>query len=89
MHTYTREGKVEEFHRAMGTDVAVEPRVSLLSLREKLLIEECNEVCQELNLIEMYVITGSFDLPVYTVNNEHCVISTEKSSWGEVKSLFR
>ena len=58
MKTITRENKVEEFHRAMGTDVGVQPRTDLLSLREKLLIEECNEVCQELNAIEMSVAQG-------------------------------
>jgi len=58
MKTITRENKVEEFHRAMGTDVAMQPRTDLLALREKLLIEECNEVCQELNVIEMAVAQG-------------------------------
>ena len=58
MKTHTREDKVEEFHRAMDIDVAAAPRVSLLQLREKLLIEECNEVCQELNVIEMTVAQG-------------------------------
>jgi len=58
MKSINREDKVEEFHRAMDIDVAVAPRVSLLRLREKLLIEECKEVCQELNVIEMTVAQG-------------------------------
>ena len=58
MKTITKENKVEEFHRAMGTDVAVQPRTDLLQLREKLLVEECNEVVAELNKIEMTVAQG-------------------------------
>ena len=58
MKTYSRESQVEEFHKAMGSPVAVKPRSSLIKLREKLLIEECNEVCQELNKMEMDITRG-------------------------------
>lgn len=58
MKTITRENKVEEFHHAMGTDVASQPRISLLRLREKLLLEECAEVCEELNSMEMSLSHG-------------------------------
>jgi len=55
---YTREQKVEEFHKAMGTDVAAEPRVGLLQLREKLLVEECTEVVAELQSMQMELERG-------------------------------
>jgi predicted HAD superfamily Cof-like phosphohydrolase len=55
---YTRENKVEEFHKAMSTDVAVEPRTGLLQLREKLLVEECNEVVAELQTMQMELERG-------------------------------
>jgi predicted HAD superfamily Cof-like phosphohydrolase len=58
MKTLSREDKVKKFHKAMGTDVASQPRVSLFQLREKLLMEECNEVCQELNKMEMATTQG-------------------------------
>jgi predicted HAD superfamily Cof-like phosphohydrolase len=58
MKTRNRESQVEEFHKAMGSDVSVKPRASLIKLREKLLIEECNEVCQELNKMEMAITQG-------------------------------
>jgi len=59
MSQKTHEELVEEFHTAMSIDVAVKPRQSLLQLREKLLKEECTEVCQELNKIEMKILHGS------------------------------
>tara|TARA_B110000483_G_scaffold239538_1_gene318230 strand:- start:633 stop:1055 length:423 start_codon:yes stop_codon:yes gene_type:complete len=55
---YTREQKVEEFHKAMSTDVAVEPRANLLHLREKLLVEECTEVVAELQTMQMELERG-------------------------------
>lgn len=58
MRALTRENKVEEFHHAMGTDVSSQPRISLVRLREKLLLEECAEVCTELNKIEMTLTHG-------------------------------
>ena len=58
MRALTREHKVEEFHHAMGTDIASQPRISLLRLREKLLWEECAEVCEELNSMEMSLSHG-------------------------------
>jgi len=58
MRTITKEDKVAEFHRAMKTDVGSQPRISLVQLREKLLIEECKEVCDELNKIEMTITHG-------------------------------
>mgnify|MGYP003643274197 FL=1 len=58
MRALTRENKVEEFHHAMGTDVSSQPRISLVQLREKLLLEECAEVCTELNKIEMTLTHG-------------------------------
>ena len=58
MKTITRENKVAEFHKATKTDVGSQPRASLVQLREKLLIEECTEVCDELNKIEMTLTHG-------------------------------
>mgnify|MGYP003652083132 CR=1 FL=1 len=55
---YTREQKVEEFHKAMSTDVSVEPRANLLHLREKLLVEECTEVVAELQTMQMELERG-------------------------------
>ena len=55
---YTREQKVEEFHKSMGTDVSVEPRANLLHLREKLLVEECTEVVAELQMMQMELERG-------------------------------
>ena len=53
-----REDLVAEFHTALGLDVDSDPRMSLLKLREKLLWEECAEVCEELNKMEMTIIHG-------------------------------
>ena len=58
MKTITRENKVEEFHKAMGTDVDSQPRASLLRLREKLLVEECTEVVAELQTMQMELERG-------------------------------
>ena len=58
MKTRTRESAVQEFHTAMGTDVAVEPRANLLRLREKLLVEECTEVVAELQTMQMELERG-------------------------------
>ena len=69
MRTTTREDKVAEFHRAMGTDIASQPRISLLRLREKLLWEECAEVCEELNNMEMTLTHGK---------------SVEKEQWADL-----
>ena len=55
---YTREQKVEEFHKSTGTDVSVEPRANLLHLREKLLVEECTEVVAELQMMQMELERG-------------------------------
>jgi len=54
----TREELVTAFHEAMKIDVGSKPRQSLIQLREQLLLEECNEVCQELNKMEMTVVQG-------------------------------
>jgi len=54
----TREELVTSFHEAMKIDVGSKPRQSLIQLREQLLLEECNEVCQELNKMEMTVVQG-------------------------------
>tara|TARA_R110000803_G_scaffold117063_7_gene185625 strand:- start:386 stop:805 length:420 start_codon:yes stop_codon:yes gene_type:complete len=56
MKNLSRENKVEQFHRAMGTDVNVEPTEALLLLREQLLMEECFEVVNELHKIRLSVV---------------------------------
>jgi len=58
MKTRTKEVAVEEFHKATGTDIASAPRVSLLQLREKLLVEECAEVVAELQAMQMALERG-------------------------------
>ena len=74
MKTYSRESQVEEFHKAMGSPVAVKPRSSLIKLREKLLIEECNEVCQYVlsgTIISFSAIAGSFTPAFNRVHNSN------------------
>jgi len=58
-HTHvSREQKVARFHRAMGLDIDSEPRVSLLDLRKKLIVEETSEVCEAICILEMELERG-------------------------------
>jgi len=54
----SREQKVARFHRAMGLDIDSEPRVSLLQLRKKLILEEAHEVCEAIDVLEMELERG-------------------------------
>ncbi len=55
----TREQIVAQFHRAMSLDIDSEPRVSLLQLRKKLIIEETREVCEAIDALEMELERGT------------------------------
>lgn len=54
----TREMKVKEFHNAFVLDIASQPRVSLLELRQKLIAEEALEVKEALKDIILEVHYG-------------------------------
>ena len=58
-HTYvSREQKVARFHRAMNLDVDSDPRVSVLELRKKLLLEEVAEVSEAIDILSVELIRG-------------------------------
>lgn len=54
----TREQKVSRFHRAMNLDVDSDPRVSVLELRKKLLLEEVAEVSEAIDILSMELLRG-------------------------------
>jgi len=49
----TREGKVQEFHEAMGLPVNNQPTCPTLELRRRLIMEEAQEVCDVLQEMEV------------------------------------
>ena len=55
----TREQLVSRFHHAMGLDISSQPRVSLLNLRKKLILEETHEVCEAIEVLEMELERGT------------------------------
>jgi predicted HAD superfamily Cof-like phosphohydrolase len=58
-HTYVnREQKVARFHHAMNLDVDSDPRVSVLELRKKLLLEEVAEVSEAIDILSVELIRG-------------------------------
>ena len=54
----TREQKVSRFHRAMNLDVDSDPRISVLELRKKLLLEEVAEVSEAIDILSMELLRG-------------------------------
>ena len=54
----TREQKVARFHRAMNLDVDSDPRVSVLELRKKLLLEEVAEVSEAIDILSVELLRG-------------------------------
>tara|TARA_R110000796_G_scaffold15530_6_gene49287 strand:+ start:3597 stop:4019 length:423 start_codon:yes stop_codon:yes gene_type:complete len=56
MRDKTREQLVEEFHKAFNLDINSSARVSLLSLRTRLIEEETKEVVEALNSISTELI---------------------------------
>ena len=58
-HTYvSREQRVARFHHAMNLDVDIDPRVSVLQLRKKLLLEEVEEVTEAIDILSMEITRG-------------------------------
>lgn len=58
MKSTTREQKVSEFHEAMSLDIDSQPRVSLLQLRSKLILEEAQETVKSMEILEMELERG-------------------------------
>ena len=58
MKSCTREQKVSEFHKAMSLDIGSQPRVSLLQLRARLILEEAQETVKAMETLEMELERG-------------------------------
>ena len=54
----TREQKVSEFHEVMSLDIDSPPRVSLLQLRARLILEETRETLKAMEVLEMELERG-------------------------------
>ena len=54
----TREQKVSEFHEVMSLDIDSPPRVSLLKLRARLILEETRETLKAMEVLEMELERG-------------------------------
>ena len=54
----TREQKVSEFHEVMSLDIDSPPRVSLLQLRARLILEETRETLKAMEVLEMELARG-------------------------------
>ena len=54
----TREQKVSEFHEVMSLDIDSPPRVSLLQLRARLILQETRETLKAMEVLEMELERG-------------------------------
>ena len=54
----TREQKVSEFHEVMSLDIDSPPRVSLLKLRARLILQETRETLKAMEVLEMELERG-------------------------------